>query len=96
MDSNRHIVDVRFLIKPGDEVRIDRITISGNSTTPEQVIRAALQIHEHELYSTRALRESKARLDELGLFGGTRITTEPSTRSDEINLRVTVVEKSKV
>ena len=96
LDSKRHLLNVRFLIKPGDEVRIDRITISGNTATPEQVIRAALRIHEHELYSARAFHESKARLDELGLFSGTRITTEPSTRSDEINVRVTVVEKSKV
>jgi outer membrane protein insertion porin family len=96
IDTKRHLIDVRFLIKPGDEILIDQITISGNTKTPEQVIRAALRIHEHELYSARALRESKARLDELGLFSDTRITTEPSTKSDEINVRVTVVEKSKV
>jgi outer membrane protein insertion porin family len=73
-------MNVRFLIKPADEIRIDRIMISGNTTTSEQVIRAALRIHEHELYSARAIRESKARLDELNLFSDTRITTEPSTR----------------
>jgi len=96
MDSKRRLINVRFLIKPGDEIRIDRIMISGNTTTSEQVIRAALRIHEHELYSARAIRQSKARLDELNLFSDTRIWTEPSTRSDEINVRVTVVEKSKV
>jgi len=96
MDPKRHLVDVWFFIKPGNEIRIDRITISGNTTTPEKVIRAALRIHERELYSARAFHESMARLDELGLFSGTHITTEPSTKSDEINVRVTVVEKSKV
>ena len=96
MDSKRRLINVRFLIKPGDEIRIDRIMISGNTTTSEQVIRAALRIHEHELYSARAIRQSKARLDELNLFSDTRIWTEPSTRSEEINVRVTVVEKSKV
>jgi outer membrane protein insertion porin family len=96
MDHESHIVDVKFFIKPGDETRIDQITISGNTKTPEQVIRAALQIHEHDLYSARAFRESKARLDELGLFSGTHITTQPSDKSDEINVEVNVVEKSKV
>jgi outer membrane protein insertion porin family len=96
IDSKRHLLNVKFLIKSGDEVRIDRIMISGNTKTPEQVIRAALRIHEHELYSARAFHESKARLDELGLFSDTRITTEPSTKADEINVRVTIVEKSKV
>jgi outer membrane protein insertion porin family len=96
MDSTRHLINVRFFIKPGDEIRIDQITISGNTTTPEKVIRAALRIHEHERYSARAFHESKTRLDELGLFSGTQITTEPSTKPDEINVRVTIVEKSKV
>jgi outer membrane protein insertion porin family len=94
MDDRRHLVDVKVFIKPGDEIRIDRITISGNTTTPVKVIRAALLIHEHELYSARALRESNARLNALGL--GTQITTQPSTKPDEINVRVTIVEKSRV
>ena len=54
MDSRRHLVDLKILITPGDEIRIDQITISGNTTTPVEVIRAALLIHEHELYSARA------------------------------------------
>ena len=94
MDSRRHLIDVKFFIKPGDEIRIDRITISGTTTTPVEVIRAALLVHEDELYSARALRESNARLNKLGL--GTRITTQPSTKPDKINLKVTIVEKSRV
>jgi outer membrane protein insertion porin family len=94
MDSSRHLINARFLIKPGDETRIDQITISGNTTTPEQVIRAALRFHEHELYSARAIRQSMARLEELGLRP--HITTQPSTKAGEINVRVAVVEKSKV
>ena len=93
MDSKRHLINVRFFIKPGDETWIDQITISGNTKTPEQVIRAALRFHEHELYSAHVIRESMARLGELGLRP--HITTQPSTKSDEINVKVTVVEKSK-
>jgi outer membrane protein insertion porin family len=96
MDSKRRLINVRFLIKPGDEIRIDQITISGNTKTPERVIRAALRIHEHELYSARAFHESIARLIQLNLFSDTHITTEPSPKPDEINVRVTIVEKSKV
>jgi outer membrane protein insertion porin family len=94
IDSKRHLIDARFFIKPGDETRIDQITISGNTTTPEKVIRAALRFHERELYSANAIRESMARLKELGLRP--EITTQPSTKPDLINLKVTIVEKSKV
>ena len=93
MDSKRHLINVRFFIKPGDETRIDQIAISGNTTTPEQVIRAALRFHEHELYSAQAIRESMARLKELGLRP--EIRAQPSTKPDQINIRVAVVEKSK-
>ncbi len=93
MDSKGHLINERFFIKPGDETRIDQITISGNTTTPEQVIRAALRFHEHELYSAQAIRESMARLKELGLRPD--VTTQPSTKPDEINVKVTIVEKSK-
>jgi outer membrane protein insertion porin family len=93
MDSERHLVNVKVFIKPGDETRIDQVTISGNTTTPEQVIRAALRFHEHELYSAQAIRESMARLKELGLRPD--ITTQPSTKPDEINVKVTIVEKSR-
>ena len=96
MDSKRHLVNVRIFITPGDEIRIDQIKISGNVTTPEQVIRAAMRIHEHELYSARAFYETKARLDGLGLFSDTEITTEPSPKADQINVKVNVVEKSRV
>lgn len=92
MDSKCHLINVRVFIKPGDEIRIDQITISGNTTTADQVILAALRIHEHDLYSARAFRESVTRLNDLGFE--TRITTQPSTRSDEID--VTIVEKSGV
>ena len=94
MDSKRHLINAKFFIKPGDETSIDHITISRNTTTPEQVIRAALRFHEHELYSARAIRESMARLEELGLRP--EITTQPSTKPDEINVKVTIIEKSKV
>ena len=66
MDSERHLVNVKVFIKPGDETRIDQITISGNTTTPEEAIRAALRFHEHELYSAHAIRRSMARLKDLG------------------------------
>jgi len=59
-----------------------------------EAIRAALLIHEHDLYSARAFRESNDRLNKLGL--GTQITTQPSTKPDEINVKVTIVEKSRV
>jgi outer membrane protein assembly factor BamA len=95
IDSGHHLVNVKLFIEPRDEIWINRITIFGNTRTPAQIIRAALRIHEHELYSERAFRESKARLDGLGLFSEIQITTRPSTKPGQIDVNVIVVEKSR-
>ena len=94
MDSARHLINVVFLITPGHQVRIGRIIISGNAATHDDVIRRALKIREHQLYSAKAFRESKVQLDKLGIFDGTKITTKPSAESNEIDVNVIVVEKS--
>ena len=94
IEFKRHLVDARFVITPGQQVRIGRITISGNATTHADVIRRALKIHEHQIYSTKAIRESKAQLDGLGAFDLVKITTNPSAKSDEVDVNVIVVEKS--
>jgi hypothetical protein len=94
IEFKRHLVDTRFVITPGQQVRIGRITISGNATTHADAIRRALKIHEHELYSAKAIRESKAQLDGLGVFDCVKITTNPSAKSDQVDVNVIVVEKS--
>jgi outer membrane protein assembly factor BamA len=94
IEWKRHLVDAHFVITPGQQVRIGRITISGNATTHADVIRRALKIHEHQLYNEKAIRESKAQLDGLGVFDSTKITTNPSAKSDEVDVNFIVVEKS--
>jgi len=85
-------INVTFYINPGHEVLVNRIIITGNTKTSDKVIRRELLIQEQEPYSAEAIRESKVRLDRLGYFTETRITTEPSTQPDKINLDVNVAE----
>ncbi len=85
-------VNVTFVINPGHEVLIDRINISGNTKTSDKVIRREIQVQEQEPYSAEEIRDSKVRLDRLGFFSDTRITTSPATQPDKINLDVNVTE----
>ena len=96
MDSLRHLISVSYYIKPGHQIRVARITISGNTATDDDLIRRTLKIREHQLYSAKAFRESKAQLDGLGIFGQTKITTEPSAKPNEIDVNIIVVEKARV
>jgi len=85
-------VNVVFVINPGHEVLIDRVNISGNTKTSDKVIRREIQVQEQEPYSAEEIRDSKVRLDRLGFFTETRITTSPAAQPDKINLDVNVTE----
>ncbi len=85
-------VNVVFVINPGHEVLIDRVNISGNTKTSDKVIRREIQVQEQEPYSAEEIRDSKVRLDRLGFFTDTRITTSPAAQPDKINLDVNVTE----
>ena len=87
-----HQVDVDYNINPGREVLVDRINITGNTKTSDKVIRRELTIQEQEPYSTQNIQKSKQRLDALGYFSNTRISTEPGPAPDKIDLDVAVQE----
>ncbi|MGH7814054.1 MAG: outer membrane protein assembly factor BamA [Candidatus Binataceae bacterium] len=92
MEPARRRIDITFVVNPGHEVLINRIHIAGNTKTSDKVIRRELQVQEQEPYSAAAIRESKVRLDRLGFFSDTRITTSPSSQPDKIDLNVNVTE----
>ncbi len=92
LDPTTHRINITFFINPGHEVLVNRINITGNTKTSDKVIRRELRIQEQEPYSAEAIRESKVRLDRLGFFTDTRITTEPAQQPDRINLNVNVSE----
>jgi outer membrane protein insertion porin family len=92
IDPMTRSVAVDYAINPGQEVLVDRIKITGNTKTSDKVIRRELQIQEQEPYSSAKIRESKQRLDGLGYFSSTRITTTPGPAPDKIDLDVAVQE----
>jgi outer membrane protein insertion porin family len=92
IDPAARTVNVNYNINPGREVLIDRINITGNTKTSDKVIRRELLIQEQEPYSTTKIQNSKRRLDALGYFSNTRITTSPGPQPDKIDLDLAVQE----
>jgi outer membrane protein insertion porin family len=92
VNPSAHQVEVDYSINPGREVLVDRINITGNTKTSDKVIRRELVIEEQEPYSTQKIQKSKQRLDALGYFSNTRISTEPGPAPDKIDLDVAVQE----
>jgi outer membrane protein insertion porin family len=92
VNPTTHEVDIDYNINPGREVLVDRINITGNTKTSDKVIRRELLIQEQEPYSTEKIQKSKQRLDALGYFSNTRISTTPGPTPDSIDLDVAVQE----
>ncbi len=92
IDPATRTVNVVYGISPGREVLVDRINITGNTKTSDKVIRRELLIQEQEPYSTSKIQNSKRRLDALGYFSNTRISTSPGPQPDKIDLDIGVQE----
>ena len=87
------LVNVNFKITLNKKVYINRITISGNTRTQDEVIRREIGISEGGLYSRSVLRESLLKLRRLGYFSDVQIsTTEVEGFNDKINIILNVEE----
>ena len=86
-------VNVNFKITLNKKVYINRITISGNTRTQDEVIRREIGISEGGLYSRSMLRQSLLKLRRLGYFSDVQISTsEVEGFNDKINIGLTVEE----
>lgn len=94
VEPTSRTVNVTYNITPGQEVLVDRIKISGNTKTSDKVIRRELTIQEQEPYSSAKIQRSKQKLDALGYFSNTRISTDPGPSPDKIDLAIAVQEKN--
>jgi len=87
-------MDIVFEIDKANLVYINRITITGNTRTRDNVIRRELRIAEGGVFDSKALRTSTQALQRLSFFEEVNITPEPSVDPDRMNVIIQVKEKS--
>jgi len=88
-------VNVKINISLNKKVYINRITISGNTRTQDEVIRREIGISEGGLYSRSALRNSVLKLRRLGYFSDVQMSANKvEGMTDKIDLSF-IVEETK-
>jgi outer membrane protein insertion porin family len=87
-------LDINFQIEKGDLVYINRITISGNNRTRDNVIRRELRVVEGGVFDSKALRQSSQALQRLQYFEEVNITPEPTIDPARMNINIEVKERS--
>ena len=86
-------VNVNFYISLNKKVYINRITISGNTRTQDEVIRREIGVSEGGLYSRSELRDSLLKLRRIGYFSDVQFETfEVEGMPDKIDLSFTIEE----
>jgi outer membrane protein insertion porin family len=86
-------VNINFDISLNKKVYINRISISGNTRTQDEVVRREIGISEGGLYSRSILRNSLNKLRRLGYFSDVQIaTSEVKGMPDKIDISFEVEE----
>ncbi len=86
-------IDVNYVVKPGKLTHVRRITITGNISTDDEVIRREMRIYEGGQYSSEQIHQSRARLNRLGIFTSVDIQVVDVPEADnQVDLIVGVEE----
>lgn len=85
--------DININIAKGNRITVERINITGNTTTRDKVIRREMDIKEDDRYNDKGLKKSKEKLMRLGYFEEVNFATPRGTRDDTMVLNVDVKEK---
>ncbi len=85
-------VDVALVIAKGPPVYFNRVLVTGNSKTRDQVVRRELVANEQELYSRNKINQSRNALQRTGYFEDVQINTKKTDQSDTLDLQVEVKE----
>jgi outer membrane protein insertion porin family len=85
-------VDVEFQSAKGNLVRVNRINITGNEKTYDNVIRRDLKVQEQQLYSSSKIKRSQTVLQRRGYFDEVNISNAPTSDPSKVDLDVNVKE----
>lgn len=87
-------IDLTYQIEQGRRVYVERIDITGNVRTLDEVLRREFRLAEGDPYNITLLRRSEQRLRNLGYFDAVEVQTRQGSADDRVVIEVNVVERS--
>lgn len=86
-------LDVEYVLSRGPRVFVERIDISGNTTTLDQVVRRQFDSVEGDPFNPREIRQSAERIRALGFFESAEVNTREGSAPDQVIVDVDLAEK---
>ena len=86
-NNKNHTIALNFNVDLNQKTYINRITITGNTRTQDEVIRREIRLSEGSLYSNSELNESVKRIRRLGFFSDVKMhVSKLQNTTDKINI----------
>ncbi|MGE0627458.1 MAG: outer membrane protein assembly factor BamA, partial [Hyphomicrobiaceae bacterium] len=92
-DPKTRSIGVAFKLRKRPKIVIERIAISGNSKTKDEVVRRELRFAEGDIYHPALVAAAKKRLMRLGFFKSVQIAAVKGSRAGSGVIKVQVVEQ---
>src|SRR5262249_5680197 len=92
VNQDTKTVDVTFKVDRGSPVTVERIEVTGNTKTRDEVVRRERRLQEGERSPGTKLRKSRDALQRLGFFSEVNVTTRKGSADDKMNVVVDVKE----
>ena len=93
-DTKTGEIDITFKIREGERIFVDRINITGNNRTQENVIRREFRIDEGDAFNASKIKASRRNIENLNFFSKVDIDTVPTDAGNKADINVNVEEKS--
>jgi len=93
-DAEKHLMNVTFKVGETPRVYVERIDITGNTTTRDKVIRREFRLNEGDAFNSIKVKRSQDRIQSLGYFQDKlEIKQTEGSAPDRVVLGVNVEEK---
>jgi outer membrane protein insertion porin family len=94
LDREARKVHLTLFVDPGRRVYVDRVNITGNDRTRDEVIRREMRQHEKSWFDGELIARSRTRVERLGYFDEVNIETPPVPGShDQVDVNIDVKER---
>jgi outer membrane protein insertion porin family len=87
------VINLVYTIEQAKRLYVERIAISGNTKTRDDVIRREFEFGEGDAYNRALTDRAERRLKALGYFKSVKIETKPGSATDRVALDVAVDEQ---
>ncbi|OGU22232.1 MAG: outer membrane protein assembly factor BamA [Hydrogenophilales bacterium RIFOXYD1_FULL_62_11] len=95
LDKEKATVAFTLFVDPGRRVYVNRVNVTGNTKTRDEVVRREIRQMEGAYYDAAKINRSRDRLNRLGYFEQVNIETPSvSGTTDQVDVNVGVTEKS--